>query len=179
VIELERLISLALGEVDDAQAAELDEHILACTACATTLSQLLALGPAVHAVVHGGHLPFAAPASLVERLDRAGLVSRTYRLRPGQAVPCSVGATDVYAATHLEADLSEVERVDLVRVTPIGDVRVEDVPFDRERGVVSLISPSETIRTYPTMQIRLRLVAVDVRAERVLGEYTLDHSASS
>ncbi len=178
MIALARLIAFALDELDEADAATLDEHILACTTCATTLTRLISLGPAVHALIATGQVPFAAPTSLVQHLDRAGLVSRTYRLRPGESLPCAVGVTDIYAATHLEADLSQVDRVDLVRVTPVGDVRLEDVPFDRDRGVVSLINPSAVIRTYPTMQIRMRLVAVDGGADRVLGEYTLEHRAS-
>jgi hypothetical protein len=90
-------------------------------------------------------------------------------------VPCSVGADDLYTLVELEADLAGVGRVDVVKHRT--GTRVEDVPYDRERGVVAWIEPCEAIRRVPSGRSQLTLLAVDEGGERVLGTYTLDHTA--
>jgi hypothetical protein len=177
VIELDRLIALALGELDPGEESEVEEHVLACDECAATLARLLEVGDAVRDLVGAGGIALVGSGQVVDRLERAGLVSRTYRIAPGQTVPCSVGATDIYAVAHLEVDLAGVRRVDLVSATPRGTERVEDIPFDPARGFISILTPSAFIRTMPSMHITCTLVAVDADGERVLGEYRLDHTA--
>jgi hypothetical protein len=176
VIDVDRLIAAALGELDDDAAAVVDEHLLGCSPCAATLDRLIDLGDAVRALVGAGEIAFTGAGSLVDRLERAGLVSRTYRIAPGHRVPCAVGAADIYAVTHLEADLTGVRRVDLLRTMAQDTQRTEDVPFDPGRGRVSLLTPSALLRTLPSMRIDFALVAVDDSGERVIGQYGLDHT---
>ena len=178
MIELDQLIALALDELTEAEAAPVEEHVLACGLCATRLERLLRLGDHVRALVHAGRTMSVGPPGLVEQLERQGLISRTYRIRPGQTVPCAVGAADVYSATHLEVDLTGVRRLDLLRSSPVGTARIEDVPFDASRPVATLLTRSDLIRTFPSMKLTFRLVAVDGDAERTLGEYVLDHTAT-
>jgi len=177
VIALDRLIALALGELDPAEESEVDEHLLACGECTATVERLLDIGHAVHELAGQGSLMLVGAGPLVDRLERAGLVSRTYRIAPGQSVPCTVGAADIYSVAHLEADLSGVRRVDFLRGSPFGTTRVEDIPFEAARGTVSLLTPSALIRTFPSMHFTLTLIAVDADGERVLGEYGLDHTS--
>jgi hypothetical protein len=169
------LLMLALAELSGPDAEEAGEHVLACGACAERLEQLVALGIGIRDLVRAGKTWIVLSRRLLERMDRDGLVSRTYRVRPGETVPCGVGARDVYALTHLEADLTGVSRVDLV-VSDLG-MRVDDVPFDRERGEITFVERSDHVRALPTGPIRLVLVAVDDVGERALGEYTLSHTA--
>ena len=176
MIELERLVRLALDELDDVEAAEVEEHVLACSSCAATLERLLGIGGAVREIVRAGQLAFPVSGALLTELERAGLVSRYYRLAADCIVPCSVGARDIYAVTTLEADLRGVERVDLVR-TILGDsVRMNDLPFDAEHGLVRFVSRSDLLRKLPTARVELALSAVDGSGERRLSEYFLDHT---
>jgi hypothetical protein len=168
VIALDRLAMAALGELDD---DEVEEHVLACSRCAAIFASFVRLGPAIAELVRGGGVSVVATASLVDRFERESLVSRRYVLAPGSTVPCAVGADDVYSCTTLEADLSGVGRVDLVR----GPTRIADVPFDA-RGV-RLLTRSDFLRTLPSMKIPFRLIAVEPGAERTIAEYTLDHTA--
>ena len=177
MIALERLLMLSLGELDDPEAAPVEEHVLACAACASTLERLLRIGDGVRALVHAGGLPFFASVSVLDELGRAGLVTRTFRLGPGETVACTVTAEDIYAASYMTANLSRVARVDVVRRTSHGTHRTEDVPFDATRGVVGMVLPGAFLRTLPTEKGRVVLYAVDPSGERELGEYTFDHTA--
>ena len=179
MIELDRLIALALGELDPAEESVVEEHVLECDQCAAILERLLETGDAVRELIGDGGIALVGSGHIIDRLERAGLVSRTYRIAPGETVPCTVGATDIYSAAHLEVDLSGVRRVDLVRASLLGSGRVEDVPFDPARGTISMLTPSALIRTFPSMLFTLTLIAVDADGERVLGEYRLDHTAFS
>ena len=178
MIELEVLAALALGELDDAKTAEVEEHVLACGACATTLERLLVLGGLVRELVGAGKVRFVASPGLLERLERAGLVARTYRVAPGGAVACSAGPADVYHATHLSADLTGVRRVDVIKTFPRGVVRVVDVPFDAEQGVVRMVERGDFLRTLPTAKIVIELVSVGDDGERALGRYVFEHTAT-
>ncbi len=175
--ELDRLIALALGELDPPEEAAVEEHLLACADCAATAEQLLTLGAGARDLIRQGAVGFADAGPLVQELESAGLVSRTYRIAPGHSVACSVGAADIYSATTLEADLTGVTRLDVVRTTPAGTLRVDDIPFDAARGCVTLLTPSALLRTFPSMRVTIQLIAVDPGGERLLGEYGLDHTA--
>jgi hypothetical protein len=177
VIDLERLVMLALGELGDQEAAEVEEHVLGCGTCASTLERLLRIGAAAREIVRSGKVALPVTASLVEQLTSAGLVSRSYHLAPGRIVPCTAGAVDIYALTTLEADLNGIERIDIVRTAPGSSVRMRDVPFDRASGLVRFVSRSDFLRTLPTTRLRLEVLAVDEAGERKLGEYFLDHTA--
>ncbi len=175
MIAEETLLMLALGELSDAEADEADEHVLACGECAARLERLMAIGIGIRDLVRAGKTWVVLGPSMLERLEHDGLVSRTYRIRPGETVPCGVGTDDVYALTHLEADFTDVRRVDLVvRGTAM---RVEDLPFDRARGEITFVERSDHVRTLPTSMIRFALVAVDATGDRTLGEYALSHTA--
>jgi hypothetical protein len=177
MMDLDRLVRLASGELDETAATAVEAHVLACTACATTLERLLRLGAAVRAVIRAGQVAFPCSAALADELRAAGLITRDYRLAPDQVVPCTVGAKDIYTVTTLEADLRDAAHVDIVRTTAAGSARMRDVPFDAERGLAIYVSRADQLRTMPSTRIKLELLAVDPAGERKLGEYFLEHTA--
>src|SRR4029079_1673861 len=97
-----------------------------------------------------GKLAFPVAPALLAELESAGLVSRTYRLVPDGVLPCAVGSSDIFALTTLEADLRGAKQVDVVRTMAGSSVRMPDVPFDAELGLVRFVSRSDFIRTLPT-----------------------------
>lgn len=152
--------------------------LLARQQCTSVQERLHSLGEAVRELVGAGKVRFAAPAPLLQRLDEAGLIARTYRVPAGGSVACGVGPTDVYQATHLEADLTGVERVDLVKTLPGGvTIRQQDVPFDVVRGVVRVIERGNFLRTLPSLRMVIELVSVTEAGERALGRYLFEHTA--
>ena len=163
MIALEKLVMLALDELGEVEAAEVEEHVLGCGECAALLEHLLNIGGAVGEVVAEGKVGFSASGdAIVEKLKAAGLISRTYHLAPDHLLPCAVGAKDVYAMTTLEADLRGVAHLDLVQTTSLGSMRMQDVPFDAKRGLVRFVVRSDQLRMLPSTRVRLELFATDM-----------------
>lgn len=173
MIAIDRLAACALGDLAGDTELAVEEHVVSCGACAAIYEAMVRIGPAIAELVRAGAVVVPATPALIARLEVEGLVSRRYLLAPGATVPCTIGAGDVYALTTLEADLTGVARVDVVR----GTRRYADVPFDRAAGRIHLLVASELLRSLPTGAIPVRAIAVEPGGERTLGEYTLDHTA--
>ena len=95
---------------DDEQA--LEEHVFACDACARRLETSGALVRAIpQGIGRRGGIRLCVTRGLLEQLERDGLVLRHYRVRLGDAVQCSVGATDDMLVTWIAGDFDGVERV--------------------------------------------------------------------
>jgi hypothetical protein len=174
MIALDRLIDLALGADDDAA----DEHVLACGACASLLERLLAIGDGVRALVAAGKISTIASGELVDAMIAAKLLTRHHVIAAGAIVPCRITADDLFSATHLLGSFEGIARVDVIRTTPAGRDRIADVPVDRVRNEVHLITSATAIRPLPSMHLRFELVAVSDDGERTIGTYTLDHTAT-
>jgi hypothetical protein len=170
MIALEKLFALAAGEDDD----ETEAHVLSCSACAATLDRLLAIVEGVRDLVSRGRLSVAVSAALLEELEREGIVKRIYRFAPGGVVACQVSVDDVYVAAQLAADLSSTTRVDVVFRMLGRELRLDDVPFDRERGLVIVLERADFLRSLPTHTMLCDLVADG----RTLTTYTFNHSAA-
>ncbi len=179
MIAFERLAMLALGELPEAQATEVEEHVLACDTCASLLESLVELGEVLPRVVRAGGGSMLAGRGLVELLDRERLVTRRYTVAAGAQVACTVDARDVYTAVHLAVDTTGVRRIDILYESPTARYRLEDVPFEPDDRELVFVQPADYLRTLPTERKSIRLVAVDDAGERLLGEYTLNHTAFS
>lgn len=172
MIAFERLVALAAGEDDD----ETETHVLSCGACASMLERLLAIGNGVRDVVRRGAMRVAASKELFEELEREGLVKRVYRFQPGDIVSCTATAEDVFVAAHLHADFGDATRIDVVFRAMGMEIRADDVPFDRERGLVIVLERGDFLRTLPDHVMKCELVA---DGEKVLATYTFDHHATA
>jgi hypothetical protein len=83
---------------------------------------------------------------------------------------------DDLVVSRLRADLGEVRQLD-VEFTDAGGVhRLRHVAFDAAAGEVAFVAPTARLKTLGHATQRVRLLAVTLDAERVLGEYTFDHS---
>jgi hypothetical protein len=176
VIEAERIIALVLGELPEADADAVEEHLLGCAGCSAYADWLGALGDGVRALSRAGRIELVATVSLVGRLDADGLPMRRYHLRPGEIVPCSI-ADETYNLVQLDADLTGAGQVDSELRGPGGVLlqRLEDIPYDPSAGSVFVVARGDQIRALPSLLMTIRLFSGD----RVLGEYRLDHHATS
>ena len=59
-----------------------------------------------------------------------------------------------------------------------GTLRLSDVAFDPEADGVTLVPSVPYLRTLGRAQLRARLVAVEGADERVIADYTFNHSPS-
>ena len=155
-----------------------EEHLFACDRCAQRSEVVRALGEGVALVAQrrGGLLLSLTP-SLVERLGRDGVRLRHHRASPDEHIACTVGADDDLLVTWL--DVPRVEgRLDVARYAPDGTElsRMEDLPVDPSGRVIYGLS-AEAARTWPSMSIEIRAIAVEPSGERVVARYHFDHTA--
>jgi len=165
------------GEQGAAEARRVERHLLSCGSCAARAQGLAAVSEGVRALVREGRLPAALSPSVVERLRGEGRRIREYRVAPGGGVQCTVGPDDDVVLARLAADFAGVTRVDLVRRVEDGaEQRLADLPFDPASGELIFSPPVDMLRAMPASVERMRLIAVEPQGERLLGEYTFDHT---
>jgi hypothetical protein len=165
------------GELSRAARRRVEEHLLSCAACAARAEATARLVLGARELVRRGEVPAVLLPPVVERLRREGRRVREYRVAPGGSVRCTVAPDDDVVLSRLSADLRGVARVDLVsRIDEGAEHRLSDLPFDAAAGELVYAPPAAALRARPAGVERLRLVAVGPEKERVLGEYTFDHT---
>lgn len=183
-LDLEKLVAYLLGDLPAAEGEAVEEHFFACARCAGRLEWLAALSDGVRAVVRDGRVGLYISRGFVDALAKAGLRLRHYQLELNGSVNCTIRADDDAVVSRLRAPLAGVTRVDVVRQMSIGGVeepedRIRDVPFSAAAGEVVFIPNPSWLKATASFTMRSRLVAVDEKGERTLGEYTFVHAASA
>lgn len=177
-LDEQTLIAYWLGELDEASEARIDEHVLGCNACGRGLAQVVALGDGIRAAFRRGSVRAFVSRAFVERAIERGTRVREYRVPRNGSVNCSVAPDDDLLVAHLEAPLAGVKRVDALSYLDDAPPEVfPDIPFDAASDEVVLAPKIAYVRTLPSHSQRVRLVAVDESGERVIGDYTFNHSA--
>ena len=173
------LLAYWLDELDAPQELSIDEHLLACAACSERLRAIVALGAAIRRETLRGGFGFVASEPMIRRMREAGLKMREYDVEPGGSVSCTITPDDDFVVSNLHASLRGVRRLDLIFDDPgSGSHRAIDVAFDPEAGHLTVVPSATYLRTLGHAQQRMRLVAVDGADERLVGEYTFNHSPS-
>ncbi len=177
------LMAYWLGELDSefdrGHERRLEEHLFACAACTERLRAVVALGGAIRAELLRGTFNFVTSASFIRRIKDAGWQVREYDLEAGGSVACTVTPDDHFVVSYLHAPLRGVRRLDvLIDDSTSGKHRANDVAFDPESGTLAAVTSTAYLRTLSHSQQRVRLVAVDGADERVIADYTFNHSPS-
>jgi putative zinc finger protein len=174
------LLAYWLGELDAAAEARLDEHLLACADCSARLGALVDLGAAVRRELLRGTFAAVLSAPFVRRLQAAGVRVREYSVEPGGSVDCTITDDDDLIVSHLHAALGGVPRVDFELTDPAAGLRqrCNNVAFDPAANRIAVLSNAAYVRTLGHARLRMRLLAVDGGEERVLADYTFNHSPS-
>ena len=175
----QELLAYWLGELDEAHELRLDEHLFACSACSERLRTIVDLGAAIRGELLRGNFGFVLPAAFIRRIKEAGLSVREYDLEPGGSVNCTITPDDDLVVSHLHAPLRDVRRLDVViHDATGGTLRASDVAFDPEADSLTWVPSVSYLRTLGHSQQRVRLVAVEGVDERVIADYTFNHSPS-
>ena len=166
-----------LAELDAATEARVEEHLLGCGECSRELEELAALAAGMRQLVREGAVHTVVPNAFVRRLAEQGLRVREYNVPHNGSVNCTVAPEDDVVVARLQAPLQGIERLDLVE----GEARerLYDIPFNAEHGEVVVTPRVEELRKLPVSTHHMRLVAVDASGERVIGEYTFNHTPYS
>ena len=167
-----RLLDWWRGELSEVEGDAFEEHLFDCEGCRHAAEALAGIEAGVRAIVRKGGIGFIPSASVLERMRRDGVRMRTYRVSPGETVACTVAADDDLVVTHLVAELADVERVDIALVGGGVAMHLGGIPVEPGRGEVVFASAAAAIRRLPRCVLQVRVTA----RERVLGEYTLDHT---
>ena len=172
------LVGYWLGELDGARDAELEEHLLGCEHCSAQLRALVSLGEGINRATRAGSVHAVLPAAFIQRLQASGVRVREYRLRPGGSVNCTITPEDDLVVAHLHAPLGGVQRLDLLIEDAASGARwrVEDVPFDPSADEVVVANNTADLRRLPVTTQRMQLLAVERATERLIGDYTFNHS---
>lgn len=170
------LLAWWLDELDEEEANEVEAHLFECDECETRLRELLRLGDAVSRALLQGHVAGAVSRRFVDRLREDGLQLREYRLPAGGSVACTVAPDDDLVVSYLQAPLDGVRQLDAVFDDHTGTHRATHVPFDATANEVAFIAPTALLKTWGKARQHVRLLAVSQAGERVVGEYTFNHT---
>jgi hypothetical protein len=175
----QELLAYWLGELDEVHELPLEEHLLACAACSEQLRAIVDLGAAIRRELLRGACGCVLPTPFIRRIKEAGLRVREYTLEPGGSVNCTVTPDDDLVVAYLRAPLRDVHRLDLViDDSTAGTQRASDVAFDPEADSLAAVTNVSYLRTLGRTRQRVRLVAVEGVDERVIADYTFNHSPS-
>lgn len=175
-----QLLAYWLREMTPEAEADAETHYLSCACCSGRLEWLAALAAGCRALTRASGLSLVVDGAFVERLRAEGVRVREYRVPRQGAVDCTVTPTDEFVIARLEAPLAGVKQVDLVELDAQGQygTRQVDIPFVAGADAVVLSTPIDWLRALPETRLRMRLLAIDEDRERVLGDYTFNHSPS-
>ena len=178
-LQTQQLTEYWLGELDEAHEQRIDEHLFACAACSARLGALVDLGAAIRRTFVEGWLSIVLPEQFLRRIKDAGFQVREYDLPAGGSVNCTITPDDDFVVSYLHAPLDGVKRLDvLIDDTTSGKHRANDVAFDPAAGGLVTMTSTAYVKSLKKSQQRVRLVAVDGVEERVVADYTFNHTPS-
>jgi hypothetical protein len=161
------------------EAVEL--HLLDCDECGARLREVIALAEGVRNLAREGSLRMVVSEAFLQRAAEEGLRVREYAPPAGGSVECTVTAEDDILIGRLAANLSGAKRVDLCFCDERGveQVRLPDIPVQSGASNVVYQESITFAKAMPTNKMIARLVTFDeTGGERLLGEYTFNHTRS-
>jgi Putative zinc-finger len=170
-----------LGALGGAEEEDVEKHLLECDRCGERLREVIALADGVRSLAREGSLRMIVSDAFLKRAAEEGLRIREYAPPPGGGVQCTVTAEDDILIGRLAADLSGAKRVDLCLCDELGVVqlRLPDIPVRPGAGGIAFQESITFLKAAPTNKMIARLVTVDeAGGERLLGEYTFNHTRS-
>jgi hypothetical protein len=171
----ETLVALWAGELDESEAAAVDEHLFTCDSCAAVMERL--------AAVIGGlreKIPFVISHAHRGRLVGAGTRIHVTQVEPTPDRSASTSARftpDVDLLVFaLRGDVSKADRVDVEIASPRGEPRylLEDVPFDRKTGEVLIACQRHFEGMFGGDPI-FSVHAIEAGKRRTVGDYVVAH----
>jgi hypothetical protein len=169
------VVDYAAGDLPEAEAAIIEEHLFSCAQCGRRAAELDALLRGIRSAVRTAEVGGFVSDSLLNRLSREGVRIRTFVLSPGAIVPCAVWEEDELMVLRLRADFGDASMVTLsqrVGGAEVSRTTGEVVPGSQE---ILFATPAARVRELPVVEVDIRLTAHDANGERALGSYTLAH----
>ncbi len=166
------------GTLSSAEEETVEEHLLACDPCCSTLREISSLVDAIRDLAHKGSLNVVVSKEFLDHAAHQGLCIREYAPASGASVNCTVTQEDDLLIARLTADVASAGRVDLCFAGEHGTARLQNIPINPASHEVLLNVAIDEIRAAGPHVAKVQLLAVDPTGERVLGEYTFNHTPS-
>jgi hypothetical protein len=170
-----------LAALAEPEENAVEEHLLGCDQCSARLGEVIALAEGVRKLAREGSLRMVVSDRFLKRVAEEGLRIREYAPPPGGSVQCTVTAEDDILIGRLAANLSGAERVDLCICDENGNeqLRLPDIPVHSGASSVVFQESITFAKAAPDNKMIARLVTIDdAGGERLLGEYTFNHTRS-
>ena len=183
-LEMTALSDYWIGAMPPEDREPVELHLLECDECGGRLLEIVALAEGTRQLAREGALRVVLNRTFLDRAAQEGLRIRQYAPPRGGGVQCTVTQNDdlVVARLALETavDLTNVQSVDLAMCDPNGRemMRLRDVPFQAASKEIILNEPIAGLRTFTMEVLLVKMLAMDPRGERLLGEYTFNHYAT-
>ena len=169
----------AAGELPDADAAALEEHLFSCAECGARAAAFEGLVGAIRPAVESGQVSGFVTDAVLNRMARQGLRMRTYALSPGDRVPCGVWDGDEVMVLRLRGDFGHASEFTLSRRVGGSEVSRATVSLaPGPRPELIHILPAALVRELPAVELDVRLTAHEEGGERLVGAYTLVHGGA-
>jgi hypothetical protein len=168
-----------LAALPPSDEEKIEEHLLACDHCGARLREAIALAEAIRQIAREGSLRMIVSDEFLRRAAEEGLRVRQYAPPAGGSVDCTVTSEDDFLIGRLAANLSGARRVDLSICNERGveQLRLPDIPVHPGTTNVIYQESIAVMKAAPTTKMILRLLTFDeTGAERLLGEYTFNHT---
>ena len=178
-IDVAVLMDYWLGALAGSEENEVEEHLLECGQCGERLGEIIALAEGIRAMGREGSLVMVVSEAFLKRAAEQGMRVREYAPPRSGSIECTVSADDDLLIGRLAANLSEAKRVDLCFCDGRGveHHRLPDIPFHAEAEAVRFQQSITYAKGARSETMIARLVDFDdAGKERVLGEYTFNHT---
>lgn len=167
-----------LGLLSQPEDEALEGHLFTCDDCNARLSEMIALAGELRKLAYEGSLRMVVSERFLERAAAKGMTVRQYAPPHGGKVDCTVTLKDDLLIGRLAADFSEAKRIDLAICDGDGieQLRMTDIPFRPGQGTLLLHESITRAKAAPSEVMIARLIAIDESAERLVGEFTFNHT---
>jgi anti-sigma factor RsiW len=175
-ITLADFTEYAAGELPEAQAAAIEEHVFSCADCGARAAELDAIVRQIRPAVQSGEVGGFATDAILNQFAREGVRVRSYVLSPGAVVPCAVWDDDEMMALRLRGDFGAAGEFTLSQTVAGTEVsRTTGWAAAAPNGEIIFTMPASWVRQLPDVEIDVTLTAHEGGVDRPVGNYTLVH----
>lgn len=169
----------AAGELSEAEAATIEEHLFSCLECSARAAEFEGLVRAIPPAVRTAEVHGFVTDAILNRLARDGVRVRAYALSPGAIVPCAVWDDDEVMVLRFRGSVGGAAEFTLSRRIAGSEVsRTTGYVVGSAHGEILYAEPAAGLRQLPVVEVELLLTAHDGGEERPIGTYTLVHGGA-
>jgi anti-sigma factor RsiW len=177
-IALADLTDYAAGDLPEAEAAAIEEHLFSCADCGARAAEFDALVRAIRPAVRSAEVGGFVTDAVLNRLAREGVRVRSFALSPGAIVPCAVWDDDELMALRLRGDFSGASEITLSQRVAGTEVSRATGQVAASHGEIIYALPAAWVRQLPVVEVEVLLTAREDGEDRPIGSYTLVHGGA-